>query len=148
MKAATAVVFTNGRAHQEWQKKIKNMQACTRLWCYITANFYQAETSVQVGQSLLSFEFYIKAGARRDYKRGRYWNNSFGKKKTIKKKKQPSNQSASCFDFFYSCVSTEVEVFSELWHPSFRKRLPGLYKWLQSCENNDNCCAPQPTQWP
>lgn len=85
MKAATAVALTNGRAHKEWQKKIKNMQACTRLWCYITANFYQAETSVQVGQSLLSFEFYIKAGVRRDYKRGRYWNNSFGKRKENKK---------------------------------------------------------------
>lgn len=31
-----------------------------------------------------------------------------------KKTKKPSNHSASCFDFFYSCVSTEVEVFSEL----------------------------------
>lgn len=30
------------------------------------------------------------------------------------KKQKPSNHSASCFDFFYSCVSTEVEVFSEL----------------------------------
>lgn len=147
MKAATAVALTNGRAHQEWQKKLKICRRAPGFGVILLLIF----TRLRQVCKWVSLYCHLNSISRQELgeiiRGGDTETTALGKRKQ-KKPQKPSNHSASCFDFFYSCVSTEVEVFSELWHPSFRKRLPGLYKWLQSCENNDNCCAPQPTQWP